>query len=323
MKNWHISCLVDISHLQPRFSAPSTRHRDMVWNPLGIRRTYSGKLQDCMSLEGCANSRDTLSLPGGRGTDAAEARAEVMHCPSGKACLLWPWSMNTQRSGRANPCSSPSTCYFYSQVVPVPCLDLTVKSPSFVQLYHSFSCKFIRVTEGEWNALCRTGKRWHLHTVVLCALPMATAHVYAAIPNVDIINCPRLLLVKRSRLVPAETSCLRPWERKKNRILYFLSKVIFILTERKLVLRLGCSWEICLIPAWPRTGFWQWQHHSKKRVPTFWEESNAWVLGIKLRVWEVGNGSLVKAKQVSHGWCSGEEGKEESWKLSVESSGQS
>lgn len=32
-----------------------------------------------MSLEGCANSRGTLSLPGGRGIDAAEARAEVMH----------------------------------------------------------------------------------------------------------------------------------------------------------------------------------------------------------------------------------------------------
>lgn len=188
-----------------------------------------------MSLEGCANSRGILSLPGGRGIDAAKARAKVMHCHWGKASLLWPWSRNSQRSGRANPCTSPSAWYFCSQVVPVPCSILTAKSTFFVELYHSFSCKFIRLTEGEWNAtaLGRTGKRWHLHTVVLCALPVATAHVYAAIPNVDVIDCPRLLLVKRSRLVPAETSRLRPWERKKNRILYFLTKVIFVLTERK------------------------------------------------------------------------------------------
>lgn len=58
--------------------------------------------------------------------------------------------------------------------------------------------------------LCRTGKKVHLHTVVLCALPMATAHVYTTISNVDIVNCPCLLLIKRSRLVPAESSRLRP-----------------------------------------------------------------------------------------------------------------
>lgn len=54
------------------------------------------------------------------------------------------------------------------------------------------------------------GKKVHLHTVVLCALPMAAAHVYTTISNVDIVNCPCLLLIERSRLVPAETSCLRP-----------------------------------------------------------------------------------------------------------------
>ena len=58
--------------------------------------------------------------------------------------------------------------------------------------------------------------KWHLHAVVLCALPMAAAHVYAAIPNVDVIDCPRLLLIKRSRLVPAETSCLRPLGEKEK-----------------------------------------------------------------------------------------------------------
>lgn len=46
------------------------------------------------------------------------------------------------------------------------------------------------------------------------------------------------------------------------------------------------------------------------------------MLDIKLRVWEVGNGSLVKAKQVGHGWCSGEEGRKKVV-LPVGSSGQS
>lgn len=70
--------------------------------------------------------------------------------------------------------------------------------------------------KGNAIVLIRTQNKWHLHTVVLCALPMATAHVYATIPNVDVINCPCLLLVKRSGLVPAETSCLRPLGEKEN-----------------------------------------------------------------------------------------------------------
>lgn len=46
---------------------------------------------------------------------------------------------------------------------------------------------------------------------------MATAHVYAAIPDIDIIYCPRLLLVKGSWLMPTKTSGLGPL--KKMRIL--------------------------------------------------------------------------------------------------------
>lgn len=44
---------------------------------------------------------------------------------------------------------------------------------------------------------------------------MATAHIYAAIPNIDIIYCPRLLLVKGSWLMPTETSGLGPLKRNK------------------------------------------------------------------------------------------------------------
>lgn len=57
----------------------------------------------------------------------------------------------------------------------------------------------------------------YLHTVSLDAPPMTTAHVYAAIPDIDIIYCPRLLLVKRSWLMPTETSGLGPL--KKERII--------------------------------------------------------------------------------------------------------
>lgn len=62
---------------------------------------------------------------------------------------------------------------------------------------------------------------------------MAAAHVYTAIPNVDVINCPSLLLIKGSRLVPAETSCLRPLGEKENQKGSTPAKLIFILTEGK------------------------------------------------------------------------------------------
>lgn len=115
VKNWHTSCLVDTSHLQPRFFAPSTRLRVQGWGvkSFGNKEKIFGKLQDCLSLEGYANSRATLSLWGGRGADAAEARAEGMHCHWGKDCVLWPWSTNSQRSGRANPCTSLSAHYYF------------------------------------------------------------------------------------------------------------------------------------------------------------------------------------------------------------------
>lgn len=57
----------------------------------------------------------------------------------------------------------------------------------------------------------------YLHTVSLDAPPMATAHVYAAIPDIDIVYRPCLLLVKRSWLIPTETSGLGPV--KKERII--------------------------------------------------------------------------------------------------------
>lgn len=60
-------------------------------------------------------------------------------------------------------------------------------------------------------------KKIDLQAVSLDASPMATTHVYAAIPDIDIIYCPRLLLVKGSWLMPAETSGLGPL--KKMRIL--------------------------------------------------------------------------------------------------------
>lgn len=53
-------------------------------------------------------------------------------------------------------------------------------------------------------------KQIYVHTVSLDAPSVATAHVYAAIPDTDIIYCPCLLLVKRSRLMPTETSGLGP-----------------------------------------------------------------------------------------------------------------
>lgn len=59
------------------------------------------------------------------------------------------------------------------------------------------------------------GKKAYLHTVSLDAPSMAAAHIYAAIPDIDIIYCPCLLLVKRSWLMPSETSGLRPLKKKR------------------------------------------------------------------------------------------------------------
>lgn len=55
----------------------------------------------------------------------------------------------------------------------------------------------------------------YLHTVSLDAPSMATAHIYTAVPDIDIIYRPCLLLVKRSWLMPTETSGLRPLKKKR------------------------------------------------------------------------------------------------------------
>lgn len=68
-----------------------------------------------------------------------------------------------------------------------------------------------------WNVhqelLTKKEKKIYLHTVSLAAPAVATAQVYAAVPDVDVIYRPGLLLVKRSGLMPTETSGLGPWER--------------------------------------------------------------------------------------------------------------
>lgn len=161
------------------------------------------------------------------------------------------------------------------------------------------------MTEEGWNvtALGRTGNKWHLHAVVLCAPPVAAAHVYAAIPNVDVINCPCLLLIERSRLVPAEPSCLRPLREKENHkgnISY--SGSLYFDRKEMSVLRLDCSWKICPISAQPRAHSWQRQgpQKAKNRVPTFWEQDEARVLSSVVRVVVVGGweqGLLMRAKQ--------------------------
>lgn len=53
-------------------------------------------------------------------------------------------------------------------------------------------------------------KQVYSHTVPLRALSMATAHVYTAISDIDVVYRPCLLLVKRSWLMPTETSGLGP-----------------------------------------------------------------------------------------------------------------
>jgi len=69
--------------------------------------------------------------------------------------------------------------------------------------------------ECESGTFYRRKKKAYLHTVSLDAPSMATTHIYAAIPDIDIIYCPRLLLVKRSWLMPTETSGLGPLKRNK------------------------------------------------------------------------------------------------------------
>lgn len=73
-----------------------------------------------------------------------------------------------------------------------------------------------------WNSsqelLIKGGKRIYLHTVSLDAPSMAAAHVDAAIPDIDVIYCPCLLLVERSWLMPTETSGLRPLKKKERKM---------------------------------------------------------------------------------------------------------
>lgn len=54
-----------------------------------------------------------------------------------------------------------------------------------------------------------------LHTASLDAPSVATAHIYTAIPDIDVIYGPRLLLVKRGWLMPPETSGLGPLKNKR------------------------------------------------------------------------------------------------------------
>lgn len=58
-------------------------------------------------------------------------------------------------------------------------------------------------------------KQIYLHTISLDAPSMTSAHVYAAIPDIDIIYCPCLLFVKRSWLMPTKTSGLGPVKKKR------------------------------------------------------------------------------------------------------------
>lgn len=58
-------------------------------------------------------------------------------------------------------------------------------------------------------------KKRYSHAIPLDTSPVATAHVHAAISDIDIIYRPRLLLVEGSRLMPTETSGLGPWEKKR------------------------------------------------------------------------------------------------------------
>lgn len=64
------------------------------------------------------------------------------------------------------------------------------------------------------------------------------------------------------------------------------------------ILRLDCSCKICLISVQPRADSWQRQGpwKAKNRVPTFWEQDKAWVLGSMLRVWEGGKGITGESK---------------------------
>lgn len=55
----------------------------------------------------------------------------------------------------------------------------------------------------------------YLHTASLDAPSVATTHIYTAVPDVDIIYGPCLLLVERSWLMPTETSGLGPLKNKR------------------------------------------------------------------------------------------------------------
>lgn len=93
-----------MSHLQPGFSAPSTKLRAQGYGvkPLGNKGNIFWEAPGLDVPRRMCELKRYLPLPGGMGKD----------------CLLWPWSTNRQRSGSANPCTSTSTCYFCSQVVP-------------------------------------------------------------------------------------------------------------------------------------------------------------------------------------------------------------
>lgn len=215
--------------------APGWGQGEMTWNPLGTRDDFWGA-QALYSQRG-VQSRG-VSSPSLMGRWSSRSVGNSRGCWR-RDQWYHPWRVNRQRSARANPSIHPACCYFCSSAVVMPCSVLKAKLLPF-KLCQNLSWDFVKITE-EWNAavLYRTKEKFHLHTVILGALSMAAAHVYTAIPNVDVINRPSLLLIKRSRLVPAETSCLRPLEEKEKKKGSALPKLIFILTEGKFQ---PCSW---------------------------------------------------------------------------------
>lgn len=70
----------------------------------------------------------------------------------------------------------------------------------------------------------RRKRKTHLHTASLDAASMSTAHVNAAVPDIDVIYRPCLLLVKRSWLMPTETSGLGPLKKKRIIMKYVVEK---------------------------------------------------------------------------------------------------
>lgn len=130
VKNWYLLfCLADASHCQPLCSAPRTRMKEgeMMWNPFGNQGWLLGSSSTLCPQRGVQS----------QGVSSPSFMGRWSSCRVGcwrRDQWYYPWCVNRQRSGRANPSIHPACCYFCSSAVVMSCSALKAKLSFLLQI---------------------------------------------------------------------------------------------------------------------------------------------------------------------------------------------